>query len=127
MSTKPGRMYLPFKSIGFSLEGKLFVFTFFPIASILPSSFIIKPPFSLIEFLGSIIFAFIKYFFFIYSQNNFKQAILTATPNSTCSLITLLLMSSANLVSISIPLFIGPGCIIRASSFAYSNLSGVKP
>ena len=50
ISTKPGNIYFPFKSIGFSLEGKLFVFTFFPIASILPSSPTISPPFSLIEF-----------------------------------------------------------------------------
>ena len=50
ISTKPGNIYFPFKSIGFSLDGKLFVFTFFPIASILPSSPTISPPFSLIEF-----------------------------------------------------------------------------
>ena len=49
MSTIPGNIYLPFKSVGFSLVGKLFVFTFFPIASILPSSPIINPPFSFIE------------------------------------------------------------------------------
>ena len=118
ISTSPGKIYLPFKSIGFSLVGKLFVFTFFPIASILPSSPIINLHFHLLNYDGSIIFAFIKYCFFIYSQKIFKQAILTATPSSTCSLITLLLISSANLVSISIPLFIGPGCIIIASGFA---------
>ena len=127
MSTSPGKIYLPFKSIGFSLVGKLFVFTFLPIASIFPFSPTIKPPFSFIELYGSTMFAFIKYCFFIYSQKIFKQAILTATPSSTCSLITLLLISSANLVSISIPLFIGPGCIIIASGFAKSSLSGVKP
>ena len=49
MSTKPGKIYFPFKSIGFSLVGRLLVFTFFPIASILPSSLIIKPPTSFIE------------------------------------------------------------------------------
>ena len=42
-------MYLPFRSIGFSLVGKLLEFTFFPIASIFPSSDIIKPPFSFNE------------------------------------------------------------------------------
>ena len=36
-------------SIGFSLVGKLLVLTFLPIASILPSSPTIKPPFSFIE------------------------------------------------------------------------------
>ena len=30
-------------------------------------------------------------------------------------------------VSISTPLFIGPGCIIKASFLAQSNLSGVRP
>ena len=49
MSTIPGNIYLPLKSIGFSLLGRLFVLTFFPIASILPSSPIIKPPVSLSE------------------------------------------------------------------------------
>ena len=49
ISTIPGNIYLPFKSVGFSLVGKLFVFTFFPIASIFPSSPIINPPFSFIE------------------------------------------------------------------------------
>ena len=53
------------KSIGFSLLGKLLILTFFPTASIFPSSLIIKPPFSLIELCGSIIFAFIKNCFFI--------------------------------------------------------------
>ena len=78
----------------------------------------VNPYFSQNELNGSMIFAFIKYCFFIYSQNIFKQAILTATPSSTCSFITLLLISSASLVSISIPLFIGPGCIMIASGFA---------
>ena len=68
--------------------------------------------------IGSITYPFIKYFFFIYLQKIFKQAILTATPYSTCSWITLLLISSAKFVSISIPRFIGPGCIIIASSLA---------
>ena len=49
ISTIPGIKYFPFKSIGFSLAGKLFKFTFLPIASIFPSSPTIKPPFSLIE------------------------------------------------------------------------------
>ena len=49
ISTNPGKMYLPFKSIGFSLVGRLLVFTFFPMASMLPSSLIISPPISLIE------------------------------------------------------------------------------
>ena len=49
ISTIPGNIYLPFKSVGFSLVGKLFVFTFFPIASIFPSSPIINPPFSFME------------------------------------------------------------------------------
>ena len=127
ISTKPGNICFPFKSITFSRDGMLLVFTFLPTASILPFSPIINPPVSFNELYGSIIFAFIKYFFFIYSQNIFKQAILTATPNSTCSLITLLLISSAKFVSISIPLFIGPGCIISASSLANFILSGVKP
>ena len=48
ISTNPGKIYFPFKSIGFSLEGKLLVLTFFPIASIFPSSLIIKPPTSFI-------------------------------------------------------------------------------
>ena len=91
----------------------------YPTASILPFSPIINPPISAKELCGSIIFALIKYLFFIYSQKIFKQAILTATPNSTCSFITLLFISSAKFVSISIPLFIGPGCIIKASSLAY--------
>ena len=55
MSTKPGKICLPDKSINFSLEGILFLFTFFPTASILPSSLIISPPNSSKEFLGSII------------------------------------------------------------------------
>ena len=49
ISTKPGKIYFPFKSIGFSLDGKLFVLTFLPIASIFPSSPTISPPFSFIE------------------------------------------------------------------------------
>ena len=49
ISTIPGNIYLPFKSVVFSLVGKLFVFTFFPIASIFPSSPIINPPFSFME------------------------------------------------------------------------------
>ena len=49
MSTNPGKICLPFKSIGLSLLGKLFIFTFFPMASIFPSSLIIRPPFSFIE------------------------------------------------------------------------------
>ena len=110
-------MYFSFKSMNFSLEGRLFLFTFLPTASIFPSSFTINPPISSIELCGSTIFALIKYFFFHYSQKIFKQAILTATPSSTCSLITLLFISSASFVSISIPLFMGPGCIINASSF----------
>ena len=118
MSTIPGNICLPWRSITFSLEGILFLLTFFPIASTKPFSSIINPPTSFNELCVSIIFAFKKYCFFIYVQKIFKQAILTATPNSTCSLITLLFMSSAKFVSISIPLFIGPGCIIKASSLA---------
>ena len=49
ISTSPGNMCFSFKSIGFSLEGRLFVLTFFPIASILPSSPIINPPISFNE------------------------------------------------------------------------------
>ena len=44
ISTNPGNICLPFKSINFSLDGILFLFTFFPTASILPSSFTINPP-----------------------------------------------------------------------------------
>ncbi len=57
----------------------------FPTASIFPASLIINPPISSKELPGSIIFAFKKYFFFIYSQKILRQAILTATPSSTCS------------------------------------------
>ena len=49
MSTKPGNIYLPFKSTIFSREGILLVLTFLPIASTNPCSPIINPPFSLIE------------------------------------------------------------------------------
>ena len=49
ISTNPGKRCFPFKSTGFSRVGRLFVFTFFPTASILPSSPTIKPPTSLIE------------------------------------------------------------------------------
>ena len=70
---------------------------------------------------------FNKVFFFHHSKKIFKHAILIATPNSTCSFTTLILVSSANFVSISIPRFIGPGCIIIESDFAYSNLSCVSP
>mgnify|MGYP003326636753 FL=1 len=52
-----------------------------------------------------------------------KQAIRTATPFSTCSLITDLSKSSANLSSISTFLLIGPGCKTRASGFANFNFS----
>ena len=118
---------LPFKSIiSASLFASVF-FTFFPIAFTFPLSFNIKEPFSSIFCDGSIILALIKIFSFIYLQYFFKQAILTATPNSTCSLTKLTFMSSASFVSISTPLFIGPGCIISASFFANFNFSGVKP
>ena len=52
----------------FSLDGMLLLLTFFPTASIYPASLIIKPPISSKELPGSIIFAFKKYFFFIYLQ-----------------------------------------------------------
>ena len=45
----PGNMYFPFKSITFSLDGMLLVFTFFPTASIFPFSPIIIPPISFKE------------------------------------------------------------------------------
>ena len=49
ISTNPGKIYFPFKSISFSLLGKLLVLTFFPMASTLPSSLMISPPISLTE------------------------------------------------------------------------------
>ena len=55
MSTIPGNKCLLPKSIYFSLDGILFLFTFFPTASIFPFSLIIKPPTSSNEFFGSII------------------------------------------------------------------------
>ena len=61
----PGNICLPLRSVIFSREGILFLLTFFPIASILPFSSIINPPFSLILFLGSTMSAFKKYCFFI--------------------------------------------------------------
>ena len=57
MSTNPGNMYFSFKSINFSLDGILFVLTFFPAASIFPFSSIIIPPISSILLAGSTIFA----------------------------------------------------------------------
>src|SRR6056297_1383843 len=45
-------------------------------------------------------------------------AMRTATPISTCSWITLRLMSSAISPSISTPRFIGPGCMTMASGLA---------
>ena len=127
ISTNPGIKILSFKSIiSASLLASVF-FTFFPIAFTFPLSFKIKEPFSSMLCDGSIILALIKIFSFIYLQYFFKQAILTATPNSTCSLTKLTFMSSASFVSISTPLFIGPGCIISASFFANFNFSGVKP
>ena len=50
ISTIPGIMYFSFRSIYFSLDGILFVLTFFPTASIFPFSPTIKPPISSIEF-----------------------------------------------------------------------------
>jgi len=63
----------------------------------------------------------------IYLSKIAKQAILMATPFSTCSLITDLFTSSANELSISTSLLIGPGCITRTSSLAFFNLSDVRP
>ena len=60
------------------------------------------------------------------AANKYNTAILIATPSSTCSLTRLTLILSANFVSISTPLFIGPGCITKASLLAYFNFSGVK-
>ena len=47
-----------------------------------------------------------------------STAMRTATPISTCSLITLRTGSSATALSISTPRFIGPGCMTMASGFA---------
>ena len=127
MSTNPGVKTLPFKSINSEPEPTSVFFTFLPISLTFPFSFKINEPISSIFCDGSIIRAFIKIFSFIYLQYFFKHAILTATPNSTCSLIKLTFISSANFVSISTPLFIGPGCIIKASFFANFSFSGVKP
>jgi hypothetical protein len=51
----------------------------------------------------------------------------TATPISTCSWMTLTLMSSARSPSISTPRFIGPGCITMASGFAKASFSASSP
>ena len=57
----------------------------------------------------------------------FTDGVKTIQNTRVMSRIILLLISSARFVSISIPLFIGPGCIIKASFLAQSNLSGVRP
>src|SRR5690606_6052960 len=54
-------------------------------------------------------------------------AMRTATPISTCSWMTLTLMSSANSPSISTPRFIGPGCMTMASGFALASFSASSP
>ena len=68
ISIKPGNIYFSLRSMNFSREGILFLFTFFPIASIFPFSFIIKPPNSSTELAGSTMFAFKKYCFFIFHK-----------------------------------------------------------
>ena len=56
-----------------------------------------------------------------------STAMRTATPISTCSLITLRTGSSATALSISTPRFIGPGCITSASGLAWASLRGIQP
>ena len=53
-------------------------------------------------------------------------AMRTAMPNVTCGRITDC-RPSATLDSISMPRFIGPGCITIASGFAWASFSGVSP
>ena len=59
--------------------------------------------------------------------NLFITDIRTATPSLTCSKISDLPISSATSLSISIPLFIGPGCITKAFFFALFNFSPSNP
>ena len=54
-------------------------------------------------------------------------AMRTATPISTCSWMTLTLMSSASVPSISTPRFIGPGCMTMASGLAAASFSASRP
>src|SRR6202007_711305 len=56
-----------------------------------------------------------------------RQAMRTATPNSTWSRIRLRSISSATSESISTPRFIGPGCITSASGLAAVSRSAVRP
>ncbi len=55
-----------------------------------------------------------------------STAIRTAMPKVTCGRITARALS-ATAESISMPRFIGPGCITIASGFAYASFSGVSP
>ena len=51
----------------------------------------------------------------------------TATPISTCSRMSERSMSSASSLSISMPRFMGPGCMIEASGLAAFSLSASRP
>src|SRR3546814_8748303 len=57
--------------------------------------------------------------------NMSRHAMRTATPISTCSVIVERAGSSAMLLSISTPRFIGPGCMTMASGLAFSRRLGV--
>src|SRR5690606_21608623 len=59
--------------------------------------------------------------------NSSITAMRTATPISTCSWMTLTMMSSASRPSISTPRFIGPGCMTMASGFAAVSFSASRP
>ena len=59
--------------------------------------------------------------------DSYYNAIRTATPIATCSVIAERLTSSATAVAISTPRFIGPGCMTMASGFAAASFSASRP